>query len=71
MEKSHLVRKILETFFLVVYFIGLMKLVDFFLITFVNSIGWMNILTIPLAFAALVLSAWLSERTVKLIKKFL
>ncbi len=71
MEKSHLVKRILESFFLVLYFLGLMKLVDIFLTTCVSSIGLMNILTIPLAFVALILSAWLSERTVMLIKKYL
>lgn len=71
MEKSHLVKRILESFFLVLYFLGLMKLVDILLTTCVSSIGLMNILTIPLAFVALILSAWLSERTVMLIKKYL
>lgn len=71
MEKSYLVKRILESFFLVLYFLGLMKLVDILLTTCVSSIGLMNILTIPLAFVALILSAWLSERTVMLIKKYL
>jgi len=71
MVKSHLVKRILESFFLVLYFLGLMKLVDILLTTCVSSIGLMNILTIPLAFVALILSAWLSERTVMLIKKYL
>ena len=71
MEKNILAKKLLETFFMIVYFVGIMKLVDRMLNTFVSQIGWMNVLTIPLAFVALILSAWLSERTVMLIKKYL
>ena len=66
-----MMKKLLEFLFFILYYLGLMKLADFLMITFLDSIGWMNILTIPLAFVALILSTWLSERTVMLIRKYL
>lgn len=71
MDKNLLTRKLLESLFMVIYFWGFMRLTDWFMNTFLHSISLMNILTIPALFVSVLLSAWLSEWTVKIIKKYL
>lgn len=71
MDKNLLTRKLLESLFMVIYFWGFMRLTDWLLNTFLHSISLMNILTIPALFVSVLLSAWLSEWTVKIIKKYL
>ena len=71
MDKNLVIRKLLESFFMVAYFWGFMRLTDWLMNTFVHSVGLMNILTVPALFVSVLLSAWLSERTVKTIKKYL
>ena len=71
MDKHLLIRKMLESFFMVVYFWGFMRLTDWIMNTVVQNINLMNILTIPALFISVLLSAWLSEWTVKTIKKYL
>ena len=64
-------RRILEGFFMVLIFLALMKLTDVVLNALVQKIAVINILAVVAAFVSLIISAWLSERIVMLIKKYL
>lgn len=64
-------RRILETFFMILIFLGLMKIADIVLNAFVPEIAVINVLAVVVAFISLIISAALSEQIVKLIKKYL
>lgn len=64
-------RKILETFFMILIFLGLMKIADIILNAFVPEIAVINVLAVVAAFISLIISAALSEQIVKLIKQYL
>ena len=64
-------KRLLEAFFMILIWLVLMKGVDMALNHFVHEIAVQNILAVVAAFIALILSAWLSERIVILIKKYL
>ena len=64
-------RKILETFFMILIFLGLMKIADIVLNAFIREIAVINVLAVVAAFISLIISAALSEQIVKLIKKYL
>ena len=64
-------KRFLEAFFMILIWLAIMKGIDIILQCFVNEIAVQNILTVVAAFIAAILSAWFSERIVKLIKKYL
>lgn len=64
-------RRILETFFMILIFLGLMKIADIVLNAFIQEIAVINVLAVVAAFISLIISAALSEQIVKLIKKYL
>lgn len=64
-------RKILETFFMILIFLGLMKIADIVLNAFIREIAVINVLAVVAAFISPIISAALSEQIVKLIKKYL
>ena len=64
-------KRILEAFFMILIWLILMKGVDMALNLFINEIVLQNIIAVVAAFFALILSAWLSERIVILVKKYL
>ena len=64
-------RRILEAFFMVLIFTALMKLADIVLNACIQEIAVINILAVVAAFVSLIVSAALSEKIVKLIKKYL
>lgn len=64
-------RRILETFFMILIFLGLMKIADIVLNSFVPEIAVINVLAVVAAFISLIISAALSEQIVKLIKQYL
>ena len=64
-------KRLLEAFFMIVMWFVLMKAVDIALCQFVNEIAVQNILAVVAAFVSLILSAWLSERIVRMIRKYL
>ena len=63
--------RILEGFFMILFFLVLMKMTDIVLNALVLEIAVINILAVVAAFVSLIISAWLSERIVILIKKYL
>ena len=64
-------KRLLEAFFMILVWLILMKIVDMALQRFVNEIAVQNILAVVAGFVSLILSAWVSERIVMLIKKYL
>lgn len=62
---------LLETFFMILIWLILMKGVDMALHQLINEIALQNIIAVVAAFVTLILSAWLSEQIVILIKKYL
>ena len=64
-------KRILEAFFMILIWLILMKGVDMALNQFINEIVLQNTIAVVAAFFALILSAWLSERIVILVKKYL
>lgn len=64
-------KRLLEAFFMIVMWFVLMKAVDIALCQFVNEIAVQNILAVVAAFVSLILSVWLSERIVRMIRKYL
>ena len=66
-----LMKKILEGFFMILYFFVMMKCVDLLLTAFVHEIAVQNILAVVAAFISLIISAGLSEWTVRKIKEHL
>ena len=64
-------KRILEAFFMIQIWLILMKGVDMALNQFINEIVLQNTIAVVAAFFALILSAWLSERIVILVKKYL
>ena len=64
-------QKILEAFFMVLIFAALMKVADIVLNACIDQIAVINILAVVAAFFSLILSAALSERIVRIIKKYL
>lgn len=64
-------KRLLEAFFMIVMWFVLMKAVDIALCQFVNEIAVQNILAVVAAFVSLILCAWLSERIVRMIRKYL
>ena len=64
-------KRLLEAFFMILIWLILMKGVDMALNLFINEIVLQNIIAVVAAFFALILSAWLSERIVILVKKYL
>ena len=64
-------KRLLEAFFMILIWLILMKGVDMALNLFINEIVLQNNIAVAAAFFALILSAWLSERIVILVKKYL
>lgn len=64
-------KRLLEAFFMILIWLILMKGVDMALNQFINEIVLQNTIAVVAAFFALILSAWLSERIVILVKKYL
>lgn len=69
--KRENMKRILEAFFMILIWLILMKGVDMALNQFINEIVLQNTIAVVAAFFALILSAWLSERIVILVKKYL
>ena len=66
-----MMKRILEFYFGIQIFIGLMKLADFMINSFIQEIPIQNILAVVCVFLALIISAGLSEWIVKKIKEYL
>ena len=64
-------KRLLEALIMIMIWLILMKGADMALNQFINEISLQNIIAVVAALVALILSTWLSEQIVILIKKYL